>query len=192
MAFAAAALPFISAAAGVGGALVSGAASANAADYQAKVAENNATIAQQNADAATQAGETQAAQKSRQGAERQSAVKAAIAANGLDVNTGSPVDVEAGGREVAATDTETTLHNALLTAYGYRTQETGYEAQAGLDTQASSAAEIGGDIGAAGSFLNATPQTGNIGSKIANLFSSSSSSGGDSAIPAGSGFAVSP
>ena len=70
-----------------------------------------------------------------------------MAANGVDVNTGSAVGVEAGERETSNLDAETVLNNAELTAYGYTTQASNFNAQAQQDV-------IGGDIGAAGSLLS--------------------------------------
>lgn len=160
---------------GAAGALVQGAATQNASDYQAQVAKNNAITAGYDAGLATQSGEVQAENKSRQGAEKQASIKASTAANGVDVNTGSAVTTQEGAREVANTDTATTMHNALLHAYGYRTQQTGFEAQSKLDTQAGDSAAIGSYFGAAGSLVGNASSFGNpssaASSSIAQLFS---------------------
>src|SRR6185437_3933854 len=115
--------------------------------YSAEVARNNATIANQNAAYAREAGQEQAAITSMKGAEEGARVKAAIAANNVDVDTGSAVDVESGEREVNKLNTDTVLNNADLQAYGYRAQAVNFQAQAQQD-------EIGGDLGAAGSLLS--------------------------------------
>lgn len=177
---------------GAAGALVQGAATANASDYQAQVARNNATTAGYNAALATQSGEIQAENKSRQGAEKQANLKASTAANGVDVNSGSAVTTQEGAREVAATDTETVKHNALLQAYGYRTQQTGFEAQSKLDTQQGQDAEIGSAFGAAGSLVGNASSFGNPNSAASSSIAQLFSGGGTAAIPAGNGFAVSP
>jgi hypothetical protein len=91
--------------------------SANAA-YAAQVSKNNAIVAEQNADSAIQAGEEQATAASLRSAAQGGRIKAAQAANGVDVNVGSPVDVRASQAEMGQLDTMTTLRNAQLQAYG--------------------------------------------------------------------------
>ena len=175
MAFALPALAIAGPLIGATGALVQGAATQNASDYQAQVAQNNAVTAGYNAGLATQSGEVQAENKSRQGAEKQASIKASTAANGVDVNSGSAVTTQEGAREVANTDTETVKHNALLQAYGYRTQQTGFQAQSQLDTQQGQDASIGSYFGAAGSLVGNASSFGNpssaASSSIAQLFS---------------------
>lgn len=136
MAFIAAALPALSAI-GAGISAVStvagGFASRNQASYQAAIAKNNQTIAIQNAARAEQAGMVQAEAQGRKGAAREAGIKVGQAASGLDVNKGTPVDVQAGQRETDQLDTETVLSNAELHAYGYRTQAMNFEAEEKLD-----------------------------------------------------------
>jgi hypothetical protein len=162
MAFAAP-LALIAGVAGAGisaaGTLESGAATANAANFSAQVAQNNATIANQNATYATAAGQAAAAAKGMAGAAAGGKVKAAQAANGVDVNTGSAVAVQEGQRETSKLDTETVLNNAELQAYGYRSQATGFQAQAGLESEEAAQAPIGADIGAAGGLLSGASGT---------------------------------
>ena len=143
MAFLAAAAPIL----GLVGAGASAFGSIEAGNYSGEVASNNATIATQNAEYAREAGQEQAAITSRKGAAQGAAIKTGLAANGVDVNTGSAVGVEAGERETSNLDAETVLNNAELTAYGYTTQASNFNAQAQQDV-------IGGDIGAAGSLLS--------------------------------------
>lgn len=150
----------IGAATSAGGAAESGQATANAAGYNAQVASNNATIANQNAAYATSAGITQAASKSLQGAATGGRIKAAQAASGVDVNTGSAVDVQKSQREISKLDTETVLNNAELQAYGYRSNATNFTATAGLETEEEEQAPIGADIGAAGGLLSSASSLG--------------------------------
>ena len=177
---------------GATGSLVSGAATANAADYQAAVANNNALTAGRNAANAVQSGEVQAENKSRQGAERQASIKASTAANGVDVNSGSAVTTQEGAREVAQTDTATTMHNALLTAYGYRQQQTGFQAESQLDKTKGEDAEIGSDLSAAGSLVGNANSIGGLASSGASSIAQLFSGAGPAVTPAGNGFAVSP
>jgi len=132
VAFVAAALPVLSAiGAGVGAVstVMGGISSRNQANYQAEIAKNNQTIAIQNAARAEQAGNVQAEAQGRKGAARLAGIKVGQAASGIDVNKGTPVDVQAGQREINQLDTETVLSNAQLHAYGYRTQAMNFEAE---------------------------------------------------------------
>jgi F0F1-type ATP synthase membrane subunit c/vacuolar-type H+-ATPase subunit K len=121
--------------------------------YQGQVADNNAKIAAQNAEYARESGQQQAAVTSMKGASKVAHVKAAQAASGIDVNTGSAADVTTGEREVAKLDVDTVLNNAELQAYGYTTQQASFKAQAQQDR---TAAIIGatGDLFSAASSLD--------------------------------------
>jgi hypothetical protein len=115
------------------GAISQGNANADAARYSAEVAANNAKIANQNAAYARAAGETKAYDEALKQRAQAGAITAALAANGMDVNSGSALDVRETGREVGETDVERQRSNAALQAYGYRTQATNFEAQSQLD-----------------------------------------------------------
>ncbi|MBB3453883.1 hypothetical protein FHT86_002139 [Rhizobium sp. BK313] len=147
-------LGIVGAATSAVGSVFGGIASANQANYQAEVAKNNAKIAEQNATQATEAGEAQAQAESEKGAQVAGGIIAAQAANGIDVNSGSAVDVQQSQREESKLDTNTVMHNAELSAYGYRTQSTNYQAQAELDKTQAAEAPIAAAIGATGSFLS--------------------------------------
>jgi hypothetical protein len=138
---------------GIAGAGASAFGSYETGAFQGQVARNNAIIAQQNADYARQAGSEQASIASRKGAAEGGKIKAAQAANGLDVNSGSALDVQAGERETNRLDAETVLNNAELTAYGYTTQSNNFKAQAQQD-------ETAGDIGAVSSLLDKASSLG--------------------------------
>jgi len=136
------------------GTIGGGIAQGNAASYNAAVAKNNATTAGQNAVYSTQAGEVATQEEGLKASEQLGQVKAGLSANNIDVNSGSAAKVIQGTRQIGALDQDTTQENANLQAYGYRTQATGYQAQAGLDQYQAAAAPIGADIGATGSFLS--------------------------------------
>jgi hypothetical protein len=161
------ALPTISGAAGIAGAattaigtLEGGAATKNAATYQAQVAANNAEIAKRNANYSEEAGQAQAAAVSLKGAATAGKIKTAQAASGVSVNTGSNVDVQISDREVSKLNAEQTLSNADLQAYGYRTAATGYEAESQLDLEEAKQAPIGADLAAAGGVLSSASSLG--------------------------------
>lgn len=142
-------------------------AQARAANYQAQVSANNQKIAEQNAQYAIASGMRKAEDQSMKNAAEAGMTKAAQGASGIDVNTGSAVDVRASQREIGQLDAETVLSNAQLTAYGYRTQGANYQAQSNLygmesaaDKEGASAAETAGAIGAAGSLLSSASSLG--------------------------------
>lgn len=145
---------------GAAGTLYGGLAQAQNAKYQSQVAANNATIAKQNADYAIRAGQVKAQDQSMKEAAQLGLIKASQAANGVDVNSGSALDVQVSQREKGVLDTDTTMNNAQLQAYGYRTQQTNYEAQSALDSQQAGQAEFGGILGATGSLLSSAKSTG--------------------------------
>jgi hypothetical protein len=142
------------------GAVEQGQATADAAAYNAKVASNNAIIANQNAEYAVTAGVTKAGNVSEQNAAEVGQIKTALAANNVDIGSKSAVDVVAGQREKGELDAQTALNNAELSAYGYRSQATGFEAQAGLEKQEAEQAPEGADIGAAGGLLQSASSLG--------------------------------
>ena len=167
MAFIAAAAPFM-AMAGAGiqavSSITSGIASSNAANYQAQIARNNKVIADQNAVYAEQSGIAAAENQSRKGAARVAKIKTAQAAQGVDINTGSAVDVQVGQRMTDQLDTENVLNNAELRAYGYRVQGENFESEAKLDEMKGEQAKTAGYLGAAGSLLsNASSISGKWG-----------------------------
>ncbi len=165
MAFLAAALPAIGTVATLAGTGLKVAGQLQGGAYQAQVARNNAKIATQNAEYERVVGQDRAAISSMKGAQKSGAVKAAQSANGVDVNSGSAVDVQAGEREADTLDTETILNDSELAAYGYTTQAKNFEGQAdqeessatfdALGTLASSAGQLASKWGPPGG----TPKT---------------------------------
>lgn len=139
------------------------------AEYQAQVAANNATIANQSANAAIQAGNEKEQEKGLQAREQLASVTAAEAASGVDTSSGSAVDVQQTRREVGQLDTAQEAHNAALQAYGYRTQQTSFQAESGLQQSEAQQAGTAGAVGAAGSLLQGA---GSLGLKWAGLQSS--------------------
>lgn len=122
------------------GDLMQGNAQKHAALYQSEVAHNNSIIAGRNAEYASAAGQQRAATVGARNAAVGGKIKTAQAANGVDVNSGSAVDVQAGASEAGQLDVLTEENNALLQAYGYKTQASNYDAQSVLDkTEASQA-----------------------------------------------------
>lgn len=169
---AAAVASIASAAIGTAGAIAGGEAQAAAAGrsaemarYQAQVSRNNAIVADQMADSAVQAGQRKAEMESMKTAARVAHIRAGFGARGVDVNSGSAVDVQASEREVGKLDAETALANEQMRAYGYRSRASGFRAEGDLyGAQATnydisgSSARTGGYLKAGGTLLSAASQ----------------------------------
>lgn len=158
-----AALPFVTAAATglqAFGQIQQGKAAANAANYNSEIAGNNATIARQNATFAGEEGEEKAAQEEQQTRGRVGALVANEGAAGLDVNSGSDVNVRASASETGMLDALNIRSNAARQAYGYQTQASSYDAQAKLDKQQAKQDKTAGYIGAFTSVLGSTASAG--------------------------------
>ncbi len=134
-------------------------AASDAANYQAQVAANNSIIAQQNAAYAAKAGEAQAETQGQKSRNMQGAITAALAANNVDVNSGSAADVRIGQRQAGLLDTENVRQDAALRAYGFKTQATNFQAESGLDKFKAANAQTAGTIGGIGSLLGGASST---------------------------------
>lgn len=165
-------LPVILGAAGAGisaiGAIGQGESQAAEAKYQSQVAANNARIAQQNANYALAAGETQATNVGLQERAKGGAITAGIAANNIDVNTGSAKQVRESQAEIGTEDVQQTLSNANLTAYGYRTQATSFQAESQLQAAEAPRDVLGGALTGLGTLASGAS---NLGFKWAGLSS---------------------
>jgi len=132
------AIPFLTVAA-IGaqalGSIAQGKQQAASAKYNAAIQENNATIARQNATFAGQEGAANAAIEQQKTRATVGAIKTAQAANNIDVNTGSAVDVRSSASELGELNAINIRSNAARSAYGYQTQASSDEAQAQLDRQ---------------------------------------------------------
>lgn len=151
MGFLAAALPVLSAAGGVIGAIGSigaGQSQKAAYEYQAQVQANNAIIQRQNAQWAEQSGGAAQERQLLQNRATVGAIKSAQAASGLDVNIGSPVDVRASAAELGELDALTIGSNTARQVYGYETAAQGADASSVMSRRAGSAAETAGYLGA--------------------------------------------
>lgn len=166
---------------GLAGSVVSGVgqyqqgqAASESAKYNSQVAQNNATIASQNAVWAGQEGEVNAAAKEQQTRATLGSIKAAQGANGVDVNSGSNLDVRSSAEQLGELDAINIRANAARTAYGYTSQASNQEAQSGLDKYEAESSSTAGDIGAGASLLTGA---GNAGLGYAKYLSSNSMTG---------------
>jgi len=116
------------------GSISQGNSQAAEANYQAQVQRNDALIATQNANYTTAAGETTAYNTGLQERAKAGAIKAALGAGGINVNSGSAADVRESQDVLGLTDVAQVRQNAALKAYGFRTQATSYQAESQLET----------------------------------------------------------
>lgn len=137
---------------GIGG-LTEGIAGGRAADFQAQIARNNAQIARANAAAATQAGDIAAFNVGLRTRDIVGRTKAAQAASGIDVNTGSAVDVQASERMLGMLDALTVRSNAARAAYGYESEAMSESARARILKRRASMSRLSGLIDATGTIL---------------------------------------
>lgn len=136
-----------------GGALFKGFASSQMYGYQAQIAQMNAQIAKQNAAYETALGEVQAQQQGMKTKAVISETKAAQGASGLDLTTGTAVEVRASEAELGAEDTAMVRSNAARRAYGYEVEASQDIAQANMYKAASSNAMVSGFLDAGSSIL---------------------------------------
>lgn len=143
------------ASAGIGayGAMQQSAAAEKAAKYQQQVADNNAAIAAQNSAYERKVGEAQATDVAMQQAQQNAQVRAAIAANGVDINSGSAEDTQQTQRQTGELNILRSRQNAALAAYGYQTQGANFQAQGQLEGMQARDAASAGAISAGGSLL---------------------------------------
>lgn len=114
-------------------------ASSNAATAdtaQASAASTNALIAERAAASAITTGQQQASNTSIKGAQTIASQQAAMAANGVDISSGTAANVQASTKWQTSADVNTITANAARTAMGYTQQSTNYANQAGALTAA--------------------------------------------------------
>jgi hypothetical protein len=98
------------------------AAEAGQANYLSQVARNNQTVAQRNALLARQQGEVDAQKQQLKTAGLEGAQRTALASQGGDINSGSPLDILGDTARAGYTDVATIRNNAANKAYNYEIQ----------------------------------------------------------------------
>lgn len=162
------------------GTAASASAQSQQANYQAQVAHNNQVIAADQARAALDAGTVRAQQQLSAGDQRMGAIRAAMGANNVQLNSGSALDLQADSGRTTALNAYTTQYNAGLQAQGFRAQGSNFAAQAQLDTMRADNISAAAPLGVASSLLNS-------GSNFAPKWSAwqlqAGSAGAGSALP---------
>jgi len=145
------------------GSIFGGQSSAAMYNYQAGIAAMNAQIAKQTAAYDTAVGEVQAQQQGMKTRAQIGQTRAQQGASGLDVNSGSNVQVRASEAEIGAEDQALIRSNAAFNAYSAEVQAANDTAQGQVDTMAASNSQTAGLIGGFTSILGAA---GSFGSKF--------------------------
>jgi hypothetical protein len=105
---------------------------AGMANYQRQVALLNQQLMEQNAQRVEQQGDADAERQQLKTAQIEGSQRAALAAQGGDVNTGSDLDILGDTARAGKLDELTIRSNAAQQAYGFRVQGAGAGSQAGL------------------------------------------------------------
>lgn len=115
-------------------------------NYKAAVASNNAIIAKRNADQATFSGQVAAQTNDLKTKNVVATQLVTQAANGLDVGSGSNVNLRESAESLGHLDTLTILNNAAKNSAGFKAQGMNFEAEAGLNRAAAENAETAGTL----------------------------------------------
>lgn len=135
------------------GSIKQGQAAKSSAKYNSQIQQQNAKIAQQKAQMAGEEGAAKAAAEGLKTRAQVGAIKAAQAANGVDINSKSAVDVRSSAAELGQLNAITIRSNAAKEAYGYQTDSASYKGQAELDKQQGKYAAQAGYIDAGTTLL---------------------------------------
>lgn len=157
-------------------------AQSQADNFNAQVAEQNAIIATQKQQWAGEEGDQAASISQMKTAAKVGATQANQGASGVEVGTGSNVDVISSEREIGMMDALTIRSNAARQAYGYATEAYSDKAQAALDTYAGKNAITAGNIGAVSTLLGSAAKSTQYDNFMGNNSVFSSDFGSGSAI----------
>lgn len=129
--------------------IAQGFSSYQASRYQGAVAKANQVIAERNAEQAVQRGLIDAQSQDLRNRAQLGSIAAVQGASGLDINTGSNLQVRESAAQLGRLDTETVMSNAQREAYAHKTEAMNFANQAKLAKAAGRNALIGGFIGGA-------------------------------------------
>lgn len=159
----------VSAAASTAMGVVSGVQQANAAkaqmNYQADVNKRNAKIAQANADMKRQEGIEESRLQKIRNLQKVGAQQATMAANGIDVSSGTALDVVEDTAAMGELDALTTRYNAETQAQAYEKQANNLTNQANMDIISGQNAYKSGITGAIGSGFKGLGDTASVASR---------------------------
>lgn len=135
------------------GQIQQGNAAAEAGRYNAKVAEMNAVMSERRAKDAVERGAREEQRKRTEVAALKGKQVAAMAANGVDLGFGSPLDLIVDTAALGELDALTIRKNSANEAYDHRVQAVNGRSDATLSRMNADAAQTGGYLNAAGTLL---------------------------------------
>lgn len=138
---------------GTAGAIQQGQAQAASARYNANVATMNAQMADRAAKDALERGKLEEQKQRQKTAQLMGAQTAAMAANGVDLSFGSPLDTLIDTATLGELDALTIRTNANREERDIRQQGANYRGQAAMQRSAAGSALTGGYLNAAGTLL---------------------------------------
>ena len=138
---------------GAAGQIQQAQASSAAAKYQAQVGEMNATLAERRAKDAIERGADEEQRKRQDVARIKGAQVAAMAANGVDLSFGSPLDTIVDTAVLGELDALTIRTNAYRESYDHQVDAVNKRAGAELSRSQAKSALAGGYLSAAGTVL---------------------------------------
>lgn len=139
---------------GTAGAIQQGQATASAARYNAQVQEMNATLADRKAKDALDRGAVDEQRKRQRVAQLRGQQVAGMAANGVDVSFGSPLDTIVDSSVLGELDALTIRTNANREAYDYKVDAVNKRASASLSRSQADNAITGSYLNAGGTILS--------------------------------------
>ncbi len=128
-------------------------------EYEGKVLDENAKLAGAQAVDAVERGKVAADLKDQETTQRTGAARASMAAQGLDIATGSAVDVQGNIAKIGAIDRATIENNAAREAWGYKVQATDLTRRAQLARSAGANARAGLDEDSLSTLLSGAAKT---------------------------------
>lgn len=138
---------------GAAGTIQQGQATASANKYNAQVAEMNAKLSERRAKDAIERGAIEEQKKRQQVQQVLGKQQASMAANGVDVSFGSPLDTIVDSSVLGELDALTIRTNTYREAYEYRVDAANKRSSATLSRMNAKAATTGAYLGAAGTIL---------------------------------------
>lgn len=145
----------LAAAIGAAGTLMQGMAANSAAKAQAAAANQNARIAEAQARDAIDRGGQEELRLRRQMAQLQGAQRSMLAASGVDVDSGSALDVQDASMREGEQDAAAIRFNAAREGWGHQVQAVNYRNEASAARAAGRNALFGSIVGAGTSLLSA-------------------------------------
>lgn len=155
--------------------VMSGIAQSQQARYSANIADQNAHLAADQANDATLNTNLALRQRYREGAQTAGRQTAAMAANGIDLNFGSAVNVQEDTAMIVGEDAAQIAKQGFQQARGHDIEAWNYQSQAAADRAKGKSAMLQGIMGGISTALGAASQFGGSGGKFGTVSSTKGS-----------------